>query len=100
VGYRVPLIAGLIGDVLSIFGYSICRLPIHLALVRVFHGASGGVVGPATMSITAAYSGGTEMGSAMGFYGMSLAAATLVGYGLSDLLPLDSVIRLFFCSRL
>ncbi len=68
------------------FGYSICRLPIHLALVRVFHGASGGVVGPATMSITADYSGGTKKGRAMGFYGMSLAAATLVGYGLSGVI--------------
>lgn len=86
VGYKVPLIAGLIGDALSMFFYSICRLPIHLALVRVFHGASGGVVGPATMSITADYSGGTKKGRAMGFYGMSLAAATLVGYGLSGVI--------------
>lgn len=86
VGYKVPLIAGLIGDALSMFGYSICRLPIHLALVRVFHGTSGGVVGPATMSITADYSGGTKKGRAMGFYGMSLAAATLVGYGLSGVI--------------
>jgi MFS family permease len=86
VGYKVPLIAGLIGDALSMFFYSICRLPIHLALVRVFHGTSGGVVGPATMSITADYSGGTKKGRAMGFYGISLAAATLVGYGLSGVI--------------
>ena len=82
VGYKVPLVAGLIGDALGMFFYSLCRLPIHLALVRVFHGMSGGLVGPATMSITADYSGRTQKGRAMGFYGMSLAAATLVGYGL------------------
>ncbi len=80
VGYKVPLIAGLIGDALSMFFYSLCRLPVHMALVRAFHGASGAVVGPATMSITADYSGRAEKGRAMGFYGMSLAAATLVGY--------------------
>ena len=86
VGYKVPLVAGLIGDALGMLFYSLCRLPIHLALVRVFHGASGGLVGPATMSITADYSDREEKGKAMGFYGMSLAAATLVGYGLSGVI--------------
>jgi len=86
VGYKVPLIAGLIGDALSMFSYSVCRLPIHLALVRAIHGTSGGLVGPATMSITADYSAEAEKGRAMGFYGMSLAAATLVGYGLSGVI--------------
>ncbi len=82
-GHKVPLITGLIGDALGMFFYSLCRLPIHLALVRAFHGISGGLVGPATMSITADYSSRKEKGRAMGFYGMSIAAATLVGYGLS-----------------
>ncbi len=86
VGYKVPLIAGLIGDALSMFFYSICRLPIHLALVRVFHGTSGALVGPATMSIIANYSDRARGGRAMGFYGMSLAAATLAGYGLSGVI--------------
>jgi len=86
VGYKLPLIAGLIGDALSMFLYSLCRLPIHLALVRVFHGTSGGMVGPATMSITADYSDKARKGRTMSFYGMSLAAATLVGYGLSGIL--------------
>ena len=87
VGYKFPLIAGLIGDALSMFLYSICRLPIHLALVRTLHGASGGIVGPATMSATADYSNKTQKGGrAMSFYGMALAAATLVGYGLSGIL--------------
>ena len=86
VGYKVPLIAGLIGDAVSMFFYSLCRLPIHLGLVRVFHGISGGLVGPATMSITADYSNGLQKGRAMGFYGMSLAAATLVGYGLGGVI--------------
>jgi len=86
VGYKFPLIAGLVGDALSMFLYSVCRLPIHLGLVRAFHGISGGLVGPATMSITADYSQTTKKGRAMGIYGMSLAAATLVGYGLSGLI--------------
>ena len=81
VGYKVPLIAGLAGDALSMFFYSLCRLPVHLALMRSFHGISGGLVAPATMSITADYSDSIEKGRAMGFYGMSIAAATLAGYG-------------------
>jgi len=86
VGYKVPLIAGLVGDALGMFFYSICRLPVHLALVRVLHGTTGGLVGPATMSITADYSERAGKGRAMGFYGMSIAAATLVGYGLSGII--------------
>ena len=76
IGYRVPLIAGLIGDALGMFLYSVCRLPVHLALVRALHGTTGGMVGPATMSIIADYSDEAKKGRAMGFYGMSLAAAT------------------------
>ncbi|MBA7624010.1 Inner membrane transport protein YajR [subsurface metagenome] len=86
VGYKVPLIIGLIGDALGMFFYSLCRLPIHLALVRTIHGISGGLIGPATMSITADYSNEAGKGRAMGFYGMSIGAATLVGYGLGGVI--------------
>jgi len=85
VGYKVPLVAGLIGDALSMFFYSLCRLPIHLALVRAFHGMSGGLVGPATMSIFAD-SDGTVKGRVMGIYGISLGIANLVGFGLSGII--------------
>ena len=85
IGYKVPLIAGLIGDALSMFLYSVSRSPIHLVLVRALHGTSGGLVGPATMSATADYSDRTRKGRVMSFYGISLAAATLVGYGLSGI---------------
>jgi len=85
IGYKVPLIAGLLGDALGMFFYSLCRLPIYLALVRAFHGMSGGLVGPATMSIFTG-SGGTAKGRAMGIYGLSLAIATLVGFGLSGVI--------------
>jgi MFS family permease len=86
VGYKLPLIAGLVGDALSMFFYSLCRLPVHLALVRILHGTTGGLVGPATMSVTADYSNKAQKGRAMAFYGMALAAATLVGYGVSGVI--------------
>ncbi len=86
IGYKIPLIAGLIGDALSMFLYSLSRLPVHLALVRVLHGTTGASIGPATMSVTAGYGGEGQKGRAMSFYGMSLAIATLVGYGLSGIL--------------
>ncbi len=83
VGYKLPLVAGLIGDVISMFLYTLCRLPFHLALVRVLHGITGGMVGPSTMSAIMHHGGEERRGRAMAIYGMSLAAATLVGYGLS-----------------
>jgi len=83
VGYRLPLVAGLIGDAVSMFLYTLCRVPFHLALVRVLHGITGGMVGPSTMSAIAHHGGETRRGRSMAVYGMSLAAATLVGYGLS-----------------
>jgi len=86
VGYKVPLIAGLVGDALSMFLYTLCRLPFHLALVRVLHGITGGLVGPATMSGIAGYGGRDRTGRAMAAYGMALSAATLVGYGLCGLI--------------
>ena len=86
VGYKVALVAGLLGDALSMFLYSLCRSPIHLALMRMLHGTTGGMVGPATMSAAADYGGRFQKGRAMAFYGVSLATATLVGYGLSGIL--------------
>ncbi len=86
VGYKLPLTIGLIGDAVSMFLYSVCRLPVHLALVRALHGTSGGLVGPATMSVTADYGNRVQKGRTMAFYGMAIAAATLVGYGLSSVL--------------
>ncbi len=86
VGYKMPLIASLFGDALSMFFYSICRLPLHLALVRVLHGITGAAIGPATMSAIAGDSDATRKGRGMAFYGMSIGAATLVGFGLSALL--------------
>lgn len=83
VGVKVPLTIGLLGDALAMFLYSLCRGPFHLILVRVFHGISGGIVGPATMSITAEQSSDQRRGHVMAFYGMSLATATLVGYVVS-----------------
>ncbi len=82
IGYKIPLVAGLVGDAVSMFLYSLCRRPIHLALVRAVHGTTGGLVGPATMSIFTTHSG-TARGQVMGLYGISLAVANLVGFGLS-----------------
>jgi len=85
IGYKIPLTAGLIGDALSMFLYSLTRSPIHLALVRALHGATGALIGPATMSIFADYSG-TAKGRTMAVYGMSIAIATLVGFALSGVI--------------
>jgi len=86
VGYRFPLLLGLAGDALSMFLYALCRLPWHLALVRAFHGLSGGAVGPATMSAASHYSGRSDKARTMSFYGVSLALASLIGYPVSGVI--------------
>lgn len=83
VGQRGPLIVGLVLDAVSMYLYSSVRLPFQLILVRILHGASGGLVAPATMSIAARYSPQGRKGRAMSVYGMMLALTTLVGYGVS-----------------
>lgn len=85
-GYKLPLIIGLVGDAAGMFLYSLCRFPVHLALVRSLHGIVGGAVGPATMSAIAYHGEESRRGRSMAFYGMSLAAATLVGYGSSGVI--------------
>jgi MFS family permease len=85
IGYKLSLVAGLLGDALSMFLYSLSRNPLHLALTRAVHGTSGGLVGPATMSIFASYDM-TTRGRMMSIYGTSLAVATLVGFSLSGII--------------
>ncbi|HEY33639.1 MAG TPA: MFS transporter [Dehalococcoidia bacterium] len=85
-GHKLLLILGLLGDALAMCFYSLCRLPLHLALVRSFHGLTGAVVGPTTMSAITSYSAAEREGRAMGIYGISIAAANLVGFGISGVL--------------
>lgn len=86
VGYKKPLIAGLLGDAICMLSYSICALPIHLVILRIFHGMTGGLAGPATMFAAVEHAHESKKGRAMGLYGMSIGIATLVGYGLSSVL--------------
>ena len=86
VGNKTPLIVGLIGDALSMVLYAFSRSPLHLALVRMLHGATGALVAPSTMSIIANYSGREKKGRSMSLYGMSLAGASLIGYPVSGLI--------------
>jgi MFS family permease len=85
-GFKKPLIIGMVGDAVGMFLYSVCRIPLHLAFVRIFHGISGGLIGPSTMSIATDISKEDRKGRTLSFYGMSLAAATLAGYGLGGLI--------------
>ena len=86
VGFKAPLIGGLIAGAFSMVLYALVRSPLHLALVRVIHGASGALIAPSTMSIIANYSVNEKRGRAMAFYGMALASASLIGYPVSGLL--------------
>jgi DHA1 family multidrug resistance protein-like MFS transporter len=80
-GFKKPLIIGLFGDALAMFFYSLCKAPWHLALTRAFHGSSGGLTGPATMSATGTYAQASGKAKAMSYYGIAIAAATLAGHG-------------------
>ena len=85
-GYKLLLVTGLAGSAASMFGYSLTRLPIHLALVRAVHGIFGGLESPAVMAAFTEYAKESQRGRVMGFYGMSLATANLVGFGLSGVI--------------
>jgi MFS family permease len=80
-GYKAPLIGGLFGDAIAMFGYTLCAAPWHLALARAFHGISGGFVGPATMSVMALNTSPENKGKTMSYYGIAIATSTLIGYG-------------------
>lgn len=85
-GYKRPLLAGLAGDALAMFAYSLCRTPWHLALVRAFHGTSGGLIGPATMSVMAQVSASRGLGRGMALYGIAIGGATLLGNAVGGLI--------------
>ena len=89
-GHRIPLIVGLLGDALGMFCYPICKLPVHLAVVRAFHGMTGGLAGPATMAIASGHASNDHKGKIMALYGVSLATATLIGYGVSGVIASKS----------
>jgi MFS family permease len=84
IGYRIPLLIGMAGSAVCLFGYSLVRLPLQLGLIRALHGLFGGTKSPSMMSAFSAKAdehGGR--GRTMAFYGMSIAFANLVGFGMS-----------------
>ena len=85
-GAKRLLILGLVLDAISMFLYTLVSLPWHLGLVRILHGFSGGIVGPSSMSAMMTTRDGRSHSRTMAAYGMALAAATLVGYGLGGVL--------------
>ena len=85
-GYKLPLVVGLAGSAASMFGYSLTRLPIHLAIVRAVHGICGGLKSPSVMAAFTENASESQRGKVMSFYGMSLATANLVGFGLSGVI--------------
>jgi MFS family permease len=79
-GCKIPLILGFIGDSICMFLYTLCNSPEALLLVRGLHGLTGSVLGPATMYLVAQYSTLETRGRAMGFYGMAMGLAPLIGF--------------------
>jgi len=82
-GRRMPLGIGLLWDALSVFLYSLASTPLLLALARVSHGLGGGLVGPSTMSLIADMSTPGRRGRGMALYGISIALAVVIGFGIS-----------------
>ncbi len=82
-GRKLPLNLGLLWDAASLFLYSLATTPLLLAFVRVSHGLGGGLVGPSSMSLIADAAPPERKGRAMALYGMSLAFAVLIGFGIA-----------------
>src|SRR3990172_7629840 len=83
VGRKLPLEVGLLWDSISLFLYSVATTPLLLALVRVSHGIGSGLVGPSSMALIADTSPRERKGRAMGLYGMALALAVVIGFGMA-----------------
>ncbi len=82
VGRKLPLEVGLSWDAVSLFLYSLATTPLLLALVRISHGLGSGFVGPSSMAIMADTSPRERKGRAMAIYGMALALAVVIGFGI------------------
>ncbi len=82
VGRKLPLEVGLLWDAVSLFLYSLATTPLLLALVRISHGLGSGFVGPSSMAIMADTSPRERKGRAMAIYGMALALAVVIGFGI------------------
>ncbi|HWM52349.1 MAG TPA: MFS transporter, partial [Thermoplasmata archaeon] len=83
VGRKLPLQVGLLWDASSLFLYSLATTPLTLALVRVSHGIGSGLAGPSSMALMADTSTPERKGRAMALYGMSLALAVVIGFGIA-----------------
>jgi len=74
-----PLRLGLLWDAASMGLYAAASDPLTLALARVSHGVGGGLVGPSTMALASDQATEERHGRAMALYGISIAAAVIVG---------------------
>src|SRR3972149_163428 len=83
IGRTRTLQVGIAWDAVSLVLYSFATGPWTLALARITHGVGGGLVGPSTMSLVADASGPERKGRAMALYGMSLALAVIIGFGMA-----------------
>ena len=82
-GRKLPFQVGLTWDAVSLFLYSVATTPLLLALVRISHGIGSGLVGPSSMAIMADTSPRERKGRAMAIYGMALALAVIIGFGIA-----------------
>lgn len=80
---RKFLMFGLVGDAVAMLLYSLAKLPIHLLMVRVWHGISGSVAGPSIMSMTADVPHPlAKLGARMGLYGTTIILSVMIGWAL------------------
>ncbi len=82
-GRKLPLQVGLAWDAVSLFLYSVATTLLLLALVRISHGIGSGFVGPSSMAIMPDTSPRERKGRAMAIYGMALAFAVVIGFGMA-----------------
>jgi len=83
IGRRRPLVYGLLWDAVSVALYAIATTPIGLLVVRLSHGLGGGFVGPASMSLVAGHAPPGRMGRSLALYGISIAIAVILGFGVA-----------------
>jgi MFS transporter, DHA1 family, multidrug resistance protein len=81
-GWRKPMLAGLVGVNVVLYGYQLVGSTMALVLVRGLHGLAGGILIPATLASLSPETGKhftVQHNKNVAFYGVSVGLAALTG---------------------
>lgn len=78
-GGKPILIIGLLLTASVILLYSLVQQPVHLLMVRVLHGLTGGLLVPSAFTLVSRYASGRQQGRSMALSGAAVGIAAIIG---------------------